>query len=1620
MKRCTRKTTQFTQKAFSAIILSMLMVSMFVGLSPISSKMNGESINKDTVKSSDPIQMTGQVERVIVLFDTPVQQSWIDAFGTHGGTIVSGPWNTTQGFAGVIMASEANLGAYLTEVPQATAYPDSVVEGLMNFAARQLGYFPNIWDGTLNRTGNTNSSIAVIDSGIDPSSVAFKQGYADMDFDSKIIYWKDYVESAVNPVDKNGHGTAVSAIAAADGNDANPKIEGDYIYSTIGGKFSHEDLYPNHFMPGTYKIKLASIIAKPGNYNLEINALLTDLDIPTQLNSYKLTIYGAFGLLNESVDLGSGNMQLSLDMDEVLTYTLDVYLEYAISFGKTPSFTVNGTASYQFYEERANPSNYSGIAYNSKIAALRVLNETGKGYVSDVLSALDFVWANNFEYQITSAVLALGSTNIEEEVVEAISNSIDQVIENGTMVIIAAGNYGVGSNKLNALAKNAKAIVVGSVNDENRLTYYSSQGQTINGDIIKPDVLAPGGSRLASNRMIQSHDANTVEPNGLLGEESIANDTAFYVGTSVSASILSGIYQTLLESYGTWNNFTHNEEMALSIKAALLATATETNALREDNPITGYDESLNSPNVNRVGKDVHEGYGIVNPKAAIDLISTPILVNSSSEFNISASNTDILADHAIGRKITLEKNKYYQITINSTMGLDADLYLFHNVGDSNGEPILLRSSNEIGTSAESITFCPSNNTREYWIVVKAIDGEGTFTLNVTELSVSMAPQLSNSSLQISSDNSDILDGFTFSVIYSHPDNVPAQFVYLVTNVSATNYTLSQSNPLENNYTIGVLYELELKFNSTGNVSYYFSAFSGEGYTRDPAENLSVMVYPISDSRPVPYSTDFSDWETQSQYWGCSQSLIADPLNMDLGQLVAGWEQLTIPNNAEFRGQSQSSTNWNALYCGLSLSGEKLHSPILRTDGSAYYDYTGLTGTYNLETPTFLIDSNTYPNLNAKLGYRVSLGSGSQLNIQVVSNRTNITTVLSHTNEEFGWKEITIDLKPFNGSYIQIRFNAILSGLSMNYRCGIMVDYFSIENSITQNDNAPFLENPSGPTTNLDFVSNVTRSSTKFDMYEFRVMVSDLDGDAPKSVVLEIDGINFTMENVYGKWNAVRNESTLDKYYGIYYSVVISIEDFYQSNDVILTYCFHAFDGKSYNSTEYIDFNISFETPELIKYPLVARITEKDVFIGGNPNPKYTSAWVSGDNQWHRIRVLDKISEPGEWYCGALNNSGYGSNWNAYLTLKPMLINETYEAFLWFDYKLNVNSENDYLDILVSKDYGQSWESILRIQEAANEYNQVAIKLNQYKRQTIMIRFAFVSTNTLINYIPSTGAYLRGISVNLNITKDYFPPTVTFLNLVDSQKVSGKIRVQISITDNGKVDFDRLELYVDGYKTNFDLNESVIEFDFNSKNYEDLLEIEIAVVAYDKEGNRVTKKLVVTIDNRMPWGYQLLIGLIAAGVLVLFIAYAKRKQERDPDSIFAVGIAAKYEEFQKKKLDNRLMIQEVLDTIDENVEKLIPMILTCKSCKRWFSSTKFDIYCPKCGQDAIYVAKECPLCERYYLFEMPGKDICKKHKFVLPNDFRKTMELIDAGHYSVESINEHPELLKHNNLKREAK
>ena len=1617
MKRIlkTNVDDKILKRTAALMVLFLFSISSLLGFQSIQT-----NTNENLEKNLDDLQIQGfqysnQTERIIILFNDSIQASWINNFTSNGGSILSGPWNVTNGFLGIINASEDKLGEFLTQVPEASAYYDSIVEGQMNFVARQLNYYPGIWESPLNVSGNNNSTIALLDSGIDPSSVAFQPGYTDANFSSKIVYWRDYIESNLTPIDNNGHGTAISAIAVGGGIDSEPYKEGETLYFTFGGNYSHYNLfYPNHLPKGTYRVKMASFVPKIGNYTLEVNASLNDFDVLTQLNSYNLTIYQGTQLLNQSIDLGNGNMSLILNMSTISSNFLDLYFEYAIEFAANPKFSVLGTGSYIANDSTIQPSNYTGIAYNSKIASLRVLNESNKGYLSDVISSLNFIWENNSKYHITTALLALGSSNVSDSLVSAVSQSIDRVIENGTLVIIAAGNYGVGSNKLNKLAMNSKAIVVGSVNDLNELTYYSAEGKILNDGTIKPDILAPGGSYLAGRRMIQSYDSNMVEPNGTQGSELIANDTTFVVGTSVSAAILSGVYQSLFDVFGNWSDFQISEDLVLTIKASLLASASETNVQREDNPITAYNEAINSPILNRIGKDIHEGFGIVNPKAALELLSTPFSMNSSITEPITAPNINSTQDHVIARKVTLEKNKYYQFSINSSQpGFDADLFLYFNVSDSKGEPLLIKAGANGFTADESFIYCPVNETREYWVIAKAVVGRGNLTLNITQLDINSDPVLSNESLTTSSDRFDILDEYTFQINYSHPENMPPQTVYLVTNVTM-NFTMDQVDPFDLNYTDGTLFEITIKFNTTGNISYYFATLAGGKYVEYPLVNLSIFVSPINNLRTTSYITDFSDWASQSQYWIYDNSIVEDPLGMGLGNLTAGWEQLTISSLWESREQLLYPNNWHALYCGLSQSGPMLHSPIIRTDNTPYYDYTGMIGTFNLESPTFYVDSTQYPSLNAKFGYRVSLGVGSVLNVQVIVNRTEIYTIESHSSEEFGWRETIVDLTPYNNTYVQIRFNAILSGGSLNYKSGIMLDYFQVENMSISNNFKPYLENPTGISGSIDYIQNATKSRTKFDIYEFRVMVSDPDGVVPQYVMLEIDGKNFTMENIFGKWDAIRKNISLEKYFGIYYSIKLSLSEFKN-----LTYRFHAFDGKFYNSTSFIPFNITFETPSSLQYPVTKLLTEDDLFVGGTPTPVFKSAWLSGDNQWHRVKVLDSYMDETEWYCGSLLYGGYGSNWNATLSLKPVYINETFEAFLWFDYKLITNSPGDSLVIFVSNDLGNTWKNISTLTTITTDYTQYAIKLNQYKRQTIMIRFNFITDNIpSIGFVQENGVYLKNISINLNVTKDYIPPVVNILNLVENQKVSGKIKVQVLISDNIAVNMSRTEIYIDGLPVEFTTNNSIIEIEFDTTIFEDLYDLEIAVVAFDMEGNRLTKKLVVVVDNRVPWWIGALIASLAIASLFALNVYAKKVKVRDRNSIFAVGLFSKYEEWQRKKSTQRQHTIDVLDSLDKKVEAMIPMKLHCKSCKKWFSSNKFDIYCPSCGKDAIYIAKECPFCEKYYFFDLPGKHECKKHKIVLPNDYKKSMELMDEGHYSVEFLKEHPEYLKNIPMKRE--
>ena len=165
-----------------------------------------------------------------------------------------------------------------------------------------------------------------------------------------------------------------------------------------------------------------------------------------------------------------------------------------------------------------------GVAPKANIVMLKVLNESGNGNASDVLSGIQWVLNNHHKYNIKIVNLSIGtsSTMTNDPLVDAVEHLWDK----GIVVVTAAGNNGPNPCSISSPGTSKKVITVGSSDDEIYNKIYSGRGPTRE-CIIKPDILAPG-SNITSCRC----------ENGEYKKLS---------GTSMSTPIVSGAVALLLE-----------------------------------------------------------------------------------------------------------------------------------------------------------------------------------------------------------------------------------------------------------------------------------------------------------------------------------------------------------------------------------------------------------------------------------------------------------------------------------------------------------------------------------------------------------------------------------------------------------------------------------------------------------------------------------------------------------------------------------------------------------------------------------------------------------------------------------------------------------------------------------------------------------------------------------------------------------------------------------------------------------------------------------------------------------------------------------------------------------------
>jgi len=1509
------------KKIFIVIILLLFSTYLFFFLPKYNSPSHLPSkLNKKTIFSSDG--SSNNISLIVYFKNSTYNQEVENEFKFYGG-IVNTKWNETfasfSGFAGVIPKENKSSFQGIIEggYPNAIIENDEIIEAQLNFASLQTGAVNSTWFNN-GYKGDTNGSIAILDSGIDLSHIFLKD---------KIIDNKSFIDGE-SPSDVYGHGTFIGSIIAGTGNDSYNSTHRTQVF--INQNYTHSDIFGYAIEPKHYSFKIATFnISEPNEYIL-INSswkLITD-----GINDFQVQLYYGEDLVNSSKNENQSEYYLinhTIAEDELGLY--DIVIKYNKESFKDPNFSISSYIEFypEFYIQ--NYSYFTGIANASKLVNYKVLNNSGKGRVSHLISALEFVYKNKNASQIISVCLSVGTLG---EDVSAINRVIDEISEQGILVIIAAGNYGIQSyDTLNSLGKNQNAIVVGAINDEDQVTSFSSMGKILDKGVIKPDIVAPGGSIIPQHRTIISAAANK-------------NITSSSYGTSISTAITSAAINLLIEA--KWNNWAqwnilNTSQWSKILKSTLLMTATETNLDREDDPNTEVDESQYSPyfyqtqinSTHRAGlKDEHEGYGRINIQAAIDALTKTISPNNSYNGHLVNSGNNPLGRHAYARKVNLTANHQYLFNLT---GIELfpptqfDIYLYSNTTNKYGEPILLASSRKSYRAFDYLYFTPRQNETHPILVIKAINGESNFTLNLTEVENIFDPKLeipevsydygskNTTVLSLSEIQGDIpeynitLDRYKFYVEYFDNDtaNVPPQQVYVYIHELAKNFTLSQLNPEDINYSDGAVFSsqyIELPENRTYHYRFYVKdGLRNAMLPTDIYEFFKILIRFPSVIKNLEYHHHFNNgldnWTTTG----------------------TGWHLLNQNKTRDNRSRLYED-EWKSIYFGSYHYYPKnyTYQPI----GTEFFLNGSLTSPYlNLTR----LDENFIP--IAKIGLRVSINNFDSINLYINVNGTgwNSTPLITYEEFEEDWFIEEINLTEYKGNYVKFRFNASLDEEpDFIYYKGFMVDYFAIENA----------SNISPPEINFNMSTDIKfNQDLKYQKVQFSLEYFDQDNNYPEYVYLEIDNVNYSMINYFGDWNASSNISE-DK--GIYFVRSLSLAG--MSNK---TFKFYISDGKFTNSTKYYNTNnelITYDTPKLLEYnlyqgeiPIGFEFSNslENFYVTGKPIETERTAWLQGDNTWHIIHKLYR-----EYFYGGMgqgfteNFRGYGINWDAQLITKPIKVLSKDKVYLEFKYEIDLQNEGsrpedekDYCQVSISNDFGETWRSLKKYyseSEGILKGNE-SIDISSYVGETIMIKFTLYS-NDYAGGSPGYGWLVSDIYIGYNRNKDHTSINISFL------------------------------------------------YNYLLSIYEDAENIT----------NQIFNPLVV---------FYIFFG-IATLIATTFIVYKSitylieirnrtiSKEKIKEESILRPLIT------KKKSRDTNAVIERLEKTQAEK-----PLILHCKYCKSWFySDEKFDIICPNCKRDQVYAAYNCINCGKWYFKDRPGDDYyCEKCNIKLLKQDKEVME-----------------------------
>lgn len=189
-----------------------------------------------------------------------------------------------------------------------------------------------------------------------------------------------------------------------------------------------------------------------------------------------------------------------------------------------------------------------GIAPEANLVIVKILNNEGKGNLTDVLMGIQWLIDNREKYNIRAANLSIGTDNTTSN--DPLVKAVETAWDKGIAITIAAGNNGPSPRSVTSPGISRKAITVGTSDDDSEtftlwgdsLINFSGRGPTYE-CIIKPDIVAPGSNIVSCLTPTPYNENKKISA-------SVENSNYIRLsGTSMSTPMVTGAIALLLERY---------------------------------------------------------------------------------------------------------------------------------------------------------------------------------------------------------------------------------------------------------------------------------------------------------------------------------------------------------------------------------------------------------------------------------------------------------------------------------------------------------------------------------------------------------------------------------------------------------------------------------------------------------------------------------------------------------------------------------------------------------------------------------------------------------------------------------------------------------------------------------------------------------------------------------------------------------------------------------------------------------------------------------------------------------------------------------------------------------------